>query len=190
MGRHTSLGSAPIACLPGGEAVLVYPRPPSRNPVGPTAPPEKNGHFLLCDLVDVHQLPSWPTVSSTGMLGRGFPQKNTTTPSPSSTALVPPSSFLCIFFIHVLNSREQRTLPFLIFAPHSRPHHPAATTISFLLTLLFPFLWCVKNLILEVNELGKGAVTRILPGFLFLIKISKEVCHPSTYPLSLWAEGV
>lgn len=54
---------------------LVYPRPPSRNPVGPTAPPEENGHFLLCDLVDVPQLPSWPTVSSTGMLGRGPPRK-------------------------------------------------------------------------------------------------------------------
>ena len=129
----------PLLCALQMESCPCLSKASSWNLVGPTAPPEENGHFLLCDIVGVHQLLSWPTVSPLECWGGvpPLPHPHPQPHSPPSSALVPhlPSFIfsLCVEF---------RRIKDLCF-PHPCPRL-STTPIVFFLALLSFLVECEK----------------------------------------------
>ena len=158
----------------------------SWKPTGPTDAPGENGHSLRCDLVDVQQLPSWPTLSAPGVLGRASP---TTTRGPPSAALVP--SLILSYLLGLCVQFQGTKDPCF---PFPRPTLQTSSTLpslpQFHLSLHFhslPFF-----MVLEESVSGGRAVVLLLggpPDAVFLMETSNQERHPPTHPPSPWAEG-
>lgn len=130
---------------------------------GPTASPEENGDSLLCHPVDVHHLPSWPTLSTPEMLGRGSLTNTLNPPSPVLHPVFLHSYFLCSC---VEFQRKDPRFPCSTFQTSSPL--PPAPQFHLSLPIYYPSLWSVRSLWLgDVNECGKGhgATARKPPGF-------------------------
>lgn len=156
----------------------------SWKPTGPTDPPGENGHPLRCDLVDVQQLPSWPTLSAPGLLWRASP---TTTRGPPSAALVP--SLILSYLLGLCVQFQGTKDPCFLFP---RPTLQTSSTLPSLpqfplLTLPLPFF-----MVWEESVSGGRAVVLLLggpPDTVFLMETSNQERHPPTHPPSPWAEG-